>query len=158
MKFTISTLILGASAAASSSSNALASAAEVSPSASELCPTMYADFIRRQTAYFNPDGIFIAADGESKKHTPFVTVSDDGKSATVVVGNGDEEGGVYHPMVPSNADDPSIPPHWVTHIIVKDQDGNFIVNQALSPTVEGPATITFAVPEGVTELIASEWW
>jgi len=117
---------------------------------------MDADFMRRQTAYFNPDGIFIAADGESKKHTPFVTVSDDGKSATVVVGNGDEEGGVYHPMVPS--DDPSIPPHWVTHIIVKDQDGNFIVNQALSPTVEGPATITFAVPEGVTELIASEWW
>ena len=152
MKLTISTLILGASAAASSSSNALASAAEAS---SEFCPTVYVDFMRRQTAYFNPDGIFIAGDGESKKHTPFITVSDDGKSAKVVVGDGDEEGGVWHPMTPS--DDPN-KVHWITHIMVKDQDGNFIVNQALSPTVEGPATITFAVPEGVTELTASEWW
>ena len=116
---------------------------------------MYVDFMRRQTAYFNPDGIFIAGDGESKKHTPFITVSDDGKSAKVVVGDGDEEGGVWHPMTPS--DDPN-KVHWITHIMVKDQDGNFIVNQALSPTVEGPATITFAVPEGVTELTASEWW
>ncbi len=38
------------------------------------------------------------------------------------------------------------------------QDGNFIVNEALDPTVAAPATITFAVPEGVTEMTAYEWW
>ena len=143
MKLTISTLFL---AAASFSRNA---------AASEYCSTLGAEFMRQQTAYFNPDGVFIAADGESKKHTPFVTVSDDGKSATVKVGNGDEEGGVWHPMTPS--DDPN-QVHWITHIMVKDQDGNFIVNQALSPTVEGPPTITFEVPDGVTSLTALEWW
>ena len=109
MKLTISTLI----AAASFSSNAQAAA-------SEYCSTLGAEFMRQQTAYFNPDGIFIAGDGESKKHTPFITVSDDGKSAKVVVGDGDEEGGVWHPMTPS--DDPN-KVHWITHIMVKDQDG-----------------------------------
>ena len=114
MKFpTISTLLLGA-AAASSSSNAIALAAE----SSGYCPTIYADFVRRQLANFSPDGIFVAQEGESQKHTPFLTLSDDGKSATVIVGNGEEEGGVYHPM--SASTDP-LEVHFVTHILVKDQ-------------------------------------
>jgi len=154
MKFTtriISTLLLGAAAASSSSSsNAIALAAE----SSGYCPTIYADFVRRQLANFSPDGIFVAQEGESQKHTPFLTLSDDGKSATVIVGNGEEEGGVYHPM--SASTDP-LEVHFVTHILVKDQDGNFIVNEALDPTVAAPATITFAVPDGVTEMVAYEW-
>ena len=115
MKFptSISTLLLGA-AAASSSSNAIALAAE----SSGYCPTIYADFVRRQLANFSPDGIFVAQEGESQKHTPFLTLSDDGKSATVIVGNGEEEGGVYHPM--SASTDP-LEVHFVTHILVKDQ-------------------------------------
>lgn len=148
------TLFLGAAAAASSSnasSNALALAAA---SSSEYCPTIYADFVRRQLAHFSPEGIFIAQEGESQKHTPFLSLSEDGKSATVIVGNGDEEGGVYHPMTAST--DPS-EVHFITHILVKDQDDNFIVNQALDPTAEAPATITFAVPAGVTEMVAYEW-
>lgn len=112
----ISTLFLAmAAAAASSSSNALAYA---TASSSEYCPTIYADFVRRQLANFSPDGIFIAQEGESQKHTPFLTLSEDGKSATVIVGNGDEEGGVFHPMTAST--DPS-EVHFVTHILVKDQ-------------------------------------
>ena len=114
----ISTLFLAmAAAAGSSSSNALAYAT-ASSSESEYCPTIYADFVRRQLANFSPDGIFIAQEGESQKHTPFLTLSEDGKSATVIVGNGDEEGGVFHPMTAST--DPS-EVHFVTHILVKDQ-------------------------------------
>ena len=116
MNLPSSTLFLVvAAAAASSSSNALAHA---TASSSEYCPTIYADFVRRQLANFSPDGIFIAQEGESQKHTPFLTLSEDGKSATVIVGNGDEEGGVFHPMTAST--DPS-EVHFVTHILVKDQ-------------------------------------
>ena len=43
-------------------------------------------------------------------------------------------------------------------MLVLFQDDNFIVNQALDPTVEGPATITFAVPVGVTKMVPYEWW
>lgn len=114
MKFPIASPLLLAAAAASSSSSTLALAAE----SSEYCPTIYADFVRRQLAHFSPDGTFIAQEGESQKHTPFLTLSEDGKSATVIVGNGEEEGGVYHPMTPS--EDPS-EVHFVTHILVKDQ-------------------------------------
>lgn len=114
MKFPSTSTLLLAAAAASSSSNALALAAE----SSEYCPTIYADFVRRQLAHFSPDGTFVAQEGENQKHTPFLTLSEDGKSATVIVGNGEEEGGVYHPMTPS--EDPS-EVHFVTHILVKDQ-------------------------------------
>ena len=114
----ISTFFLAtaAAAAASSSSNALAYA--TASASSEYCPTIYADFVRRQLANFSPDGIFIAQEGESQKHTPFLTLSEDRKSATVIVGNGDEEGGGFHPMTAST--DPS-EVHFVTHILVKDQ-------------------------------------
>lgn len=126
------TLFLGAAAAASSSnasSNALALAAA---SSSEYCPTIYADFVRRQLAHFSPEGIFIAQEGESQKHTPFLSLSEDGKSATVIVGNGDEEGGVYHPMTAST--DPS-EVHFITHILVKDQVSYGTLSVRLLPSI-----------------------
>lgn len=126
----ISTLLLGAAAASSSSAVALAD-----ESLSEYCPTIYADFVRRQLAYFSPDGIYVAQEGESQKHTPFLTLSDDGTSATVVVGNGDEEGGVYHPMTAS-ADPDEV--HFVTHILVKDQVRNL---QQINPTAICPGAV-----------------
>ena len=43
---------------------------------------------------------------------PFLSVSEDGLTGSVVVGNGDD-GGVWHPMVAS--DDPAVV-HFVTHI------------------------------------------
>ena len=49
---------------------------------------------------------------------PVLTLSEDGSSATIVVGNGDEEDGVWHPMIAS--DDPNAV-HFITHIMVKDQ-------------------------------------
>lgn len=136
---------------------ASASAATVAVLAdsSEICPTLYADFHRRQLADFSPAGdVFVYVEGESAKHIPFLALSDDGKTGTVIVGNGDEEGGVYHPMVAS--EDPGAV-HYVTHILVKDQDGNVVVTESLDPTVEAPAKITFDVPAGVTELIPYEW-
>ncbi len=48
---------------------------------------------------------------------PFLSVSEDGLTGSVVVGNGDD-GGVWHPMVAS--DDPAVV-HFVTHIMVQDQ-------------------------------------
>lgn len=84
---------------------------------SEFCPTLYSDFTRRQLADYSPDGPFDISDGGAK-HVPVLTVSEDGKTATVVVGNGNEEGGIWHPMVAS--DDPDTV-HFITHIFVKDQ-------------------------------------
>ena len=84
--------------------------------ASDFCPTIFADLERRQLEYFDSDVPYTIEKGA--KHVPVLTVSEDGKTATVVVGNGDEEGGVWHPMKPSGDPDTV---HWVTHILVKDQ-------------------------------------
>jgi len=124
----------------------------VSAASSEFCSTVYADYHRRQLAYFSEDGVFDIESGA--KHVPVLTLSEDGSSATIVVGNGDEEDGVWHPMIAS--DDPSTV-HFITHIMVKDQNNNVVAAKALDPTVEGPATVTIDVPAGVTELTPYEW-
>lgn len=87
-------------------------------SESEICPTIYADYHRRQLAHFSDEGAFVLKEGETAKHIPFLTLSEDGKTGTVIVGNGDEDGGVWHPMKAS--EDPG-EVHFVTHIMVKDQ-------------------------------------
>merc|ERR1712023_577672 len=46
--------------------------------------------------------------------------------------------------------------HWVDHIWVKNQDGDVVAMRDLDATEASPATITFEVPEGTTELIAYE--
>jgi len=82
----------------------------------EFCPTVFSDLHRRQLAHFSSDGVFDINNGA--KHVPVLTLGEDGNTATVVVGNGDVEGGVWHPMVAS--DDPEMV-HFVTHILLKDQ-------------------------------------
>eukprot|EP01083_Nonionella_stella_P238942 836884_1 len=95
---------------------AIASVATTAIAAPEICPTIYADFADRQLVQFEAEDVFGIEKGA--KHVPVLTLLEDGKKATVVVGNGDEEGGVWHPMQAS--DDPAVV-HFVTHIMVKDQ-------------------------------------
>jgi len=102
------------------------SAATTAFAESEICPTMYADFQRRQLENFNFTEPFPNEIDGSAKHIPVLTLSEDGTSGTVVVGNGDEVNGVWHPMVAS--EDPS-EVHFITHILVQDQVGAPLVSQ-----------------------------
>lgn len=89
---------------------------------SEHCPTLKADFARRQLAEWASSTPFTIANGgdgyDKAKHVPVLTLSEDGGSFTIVVGNGNEENGVWHPQVAS--DDPDVV-HFVSHIYVEDQ-------------------------------------
>jgi len=119
---------------------------------------MYADFNRRQLADFSVDGAYLLEEGSNAKHIPFLTISNDGTTGTVVVGNGNDNG-VWHPMVAS--EDPG-EVHFITHILVKDQDSNVIALKALdpdeqAPATQAPATMVFDIPTGVTELTPYEW-
>lgn len=120
---------------------------------SEHCPTLKADFTRRQLNEWSSSTPFTIADGgdgnDKAKHVPVLTISEDGGSFTIVVGNGNEENGVWHPQVAS--DDPDVV-HFVTHIYAEDQDGNVIYMRTLNPQEGEPASLTTLVPEGVTEL------
>mmetsp|Transcript_7355 Transcript_7355/g.13369 ORF Transcript_7355/g.13369 Transcript_7355/m.13369 type:complete len:348 (+) Transcript_7355:147-1190(+) len=135
-------------AVASTTATTVVNAAE-----SEFCPTLDADFHRRQTASFGGEAV-VYEEGTSAKHNPFLTLSADGKTGTIVVGNGEDGEGVWHPMVAS--EDPETV-HFITHIMVKDQDDNVVALEALDPTVAAPATMTFSVPGGVTTLTPFEW-
>jgi len=145
-------LFMVASAASILPSFALAGDGNSGSSNGEICPTMFADFRRRQRTEFFSDGPFGIAD--SAKHVPVLTISGDGTTGTVVVGNGNEVGGEWHPMVAS--EDPG-EVHFVTHIVVTDQDGNVVALEAMDPTVAAPASMTFAVPAGVAALTPYEW-
>jgi desulfoferrodoxin (superoxide reductase-like protein) len=149
---------LSLAAAALAAIASLSSTAIVTASSSDFCPTIYAELHRRQLAEgFTPDGSpFGLVEEGPEKHVPFLTLSAGTGQlvAKVVVGNGDEEGGVWHPM---SASDNSKEVHFITHIVVKDQDGNIVAAESLDPTVAAPATIEFDVPEGVTELTPYEW-
>jgi len=127
---------------------------DAADSPSELCPTIHADLLRRQLGEWDAADPYTVSDGT--KHTPYLTLSDDGTTATIVVGNGDEDGGVYHPMTPS--DDPEIV-HFVTHMYVVDQDGTVVAMQVMDPSADDalPATMVMDVPEGVTSLTPYEF-
>lgn len=114
---------------------------------SPFCPTLHADFLRRQQAApFNASAPYDESDG--KKHTPYLAIS--GTRATVTVGDGSP----YHPMVPSK--DPGTV-HFVTHIYIVNQDGAIVGMDALDPTMGVPATASFDIPKGTTKLQAYEW-
>lgn len=117
---------------------------------SNYCNTLHLDYVRRQLENFNSTTPFTEEDGT--KHTPYIKV--DNGVATVTVGNGNVEGGIYHPMIPSG--DPN-QVHWVTHIYVVDQNDHVIQMKTMDPTSAVPATFSFDVPEGVTQLIAYEF-
>jgi hypothetical protein len=46
----------------------------------------------------------------------------------------------------------------VTHIMVKDQNGNVVALKSMDATGPLPASMTFEVPAGTTELTPYEWW
>mmetsp|Transcript_36497 Transcript_36497/g.53505 ORF Transcript_36497/g.53505 Transcript_36497/m.53505 type:complete len:322 (+) Transcript_36497:81-1046(+) len=117
---------------------------------SSYCPTFLEELKRRQKWFADDDAPFTEANGA--KHTPYITFSDN--TATVTVGNGEVEGGVFHPMVAS--DDPK-QVHFVTHITVVDQDGKPVVLETMDPTMPSPASITFDIPSGATTLTAYEF-
>ena len=118
------------------------------------CPTLHADFLRIQGERFSKDGsIFTVVNGT--KHTPYTTFHEDAMNATVTIGNGDEEGGKYHPVVPS--DDPD-EVHYATHIYVVDEGGEIVALQAMDPSSGMvPATMTFDIPTGAKSLVAYEF-
>ena len=118
--------------------------------ATTYCDTLHLDYMRRQLEDFNSATPYTEEDGT--KHTPYLEVVNG--TATVTVGNGDVEGGVYHPMVASG--DPS-QVHWVNHIYVMDQNDKIIALKAMDPTDGVPAQFSFTVPEGVTQLTAYEF-
>lgn len=112
----------------------------------------HADFLRQQSLFFNSSVAFTVDDGT--KHTPYISLAEDKTSVTVEVGNGEVDGGVFHPMMAASAD---ADPHWITHIYVVDQSGNIIGMKTLDPSDVDMAVTTFEISEGVTEVTAYEW-
>jgi len=115
--------------------------------AADFCPTMHAEFLRRQSGHpWNSAAPFTEALGA--KHTPYITVS--GSEATVTVGDGNP----YHPMTASTN---ASTVHFVTHIYVLDQDDGFVAMSPLDPSHSNIAQLNFTIPEGTTSLKAYEW-
>jgi len=124
----------------------------------DYCWTVHQDLLRRQRDEWHRSRPFTMDDGT--KHTPFITelVAPAFKvvprKATVVVGNGQDVGGVYHPMMASN--NPAVV-HFITHIYALDQRGRVFAMATMDPTLPGPATVSFQVPEDVIEMTAYEF-
>ena len=118
------------------------------------CPTLHADFLRIQGQRFSKDGsIFTVVN--SAKHTPYITFHIDAKKATITIRNGNEEGGKYHPVIPS--DDPN-EVHYTTHIYVVDKGGTIMTLQAMDPSSRLiPATMTFDITLDAKSLVAYEF-
>lgn len=112
----------------------------------QFCSSLHADFMRMQAQDFSSTVPFNESKG--KKHTPYITI--DGTKGTVKVGDGSP----FHPMVAS-ADQTKV--HFITHIYVLDQSGNFVAMSRLDPTGGGTAQMTFDVPKAATKLVAYEW-
>lgn len=128
---------------------------------SQICPSLFADFKRRQLASFYPDA-FVYNETVGGMHVPYLEITLGSMApyvltASVVVGDGDKEGGSYHPrMVASDAADDV---HSVTHIIVTNQDGYVVAPKSMDVAGPVPASMTFEVlPSGTTELTPYEWW
>lgn len=83
------------------------------------------------------------------KHEPRITIV--GSEASVQVG-----GTVKHPMVPSANPDVV---HWISHIVVVDQDENVVAVKILAPSEPSPATFNFTIPadKGITALTPYEY-
>lgn len=116
------------------------------------CLTMHEDLVRRQATEWGSLVPFTMEDGT--KHTPFVEFDASTRQATVIIGNGDDVGGVYHPMV---ASDYPATVHFITYVYVVDQSNHLFAVKTMDPTMPAPATVVFDVPLGVTEVTAYEF-
>ena len=117
------------------------------------CRTLHADFLRRQVDEWQSVTPYTVDDGT--KHTPFLTYDAASNTATVIVGNGNETGGVFHPMEAS--EDPSRV-HFIMQMYVVDQNARVIASQTMDPTLPAPARMIIEdIPPGVTALTAYEF-
>lgn len=106
-----------------------------------------ADFIRRQGTDFMSPTPYTETAGV--KHTPYITFDEAG--GLISVGGGD----TIHPMTASS--DASVV-HFVTEVLVEDQDGKIIFMKALDPTnVDSVSDVVFAIPEETTSVTAYEF-
>lgn len=106
-------------------------------------PSYNADFVHIQSMPpFLATTPYTIEDGT--KHTPFITISEDLTSASVVVGN--EE--AFHPMNGGDA------PHWITSVYITNQNKEIISMQMLDPTDVTKAEMTFDIPEGTESVTA----
>jgi len=126
------------------------------PAQFNACDFWKAELLRRQmgergeatTDPYDSDAL------HNMKHKPFLRV--EGTTAVAVVGLGavtGVAGDLIHPMV--NSSDPSIL-HWIDTIWVEDQAGKIIGMRRLSPTEPAPATLTFSIPAGTTQMTAHQ--
>ena len=116
------------------------------------CLTLHEDLVRRQADEWGSTGPFTIDDGT--KHTPFVSFDASTRQATVIIGNGDDVGGIYHPMVAS--DNPTTV-HFITYVYVVDQNNHLFAVKTMDPNMPAPATVVFDVPLQVTEIQAYEF-
>jgi len=112
--------------------------------------SVHTDFMRLQNAAFGSIIPFTEETG-GEKHTPYITLNDDG-TASVLVG---KVGGDIHPMIAS--DDPEVV-HWITEIYVQQNGDHVIAMSSLDPTGVNNATMNFNIPEGTETLRAFAWW
>ena len=112
--------------------------------------SVHADFVRQQKETYLSDTPFTEADGE--KHTPYITLADDGKSLSIFVG---KEPDPIHPM--NGSVDGVTEPHWITELYVVDQNDKILTMKSLDPTGVDAATLDFDVPEGTESVTAYSW-
>ncbi len=48
--------------------------------------------------------------------------------------------------------------HFSLFARTNKKNGDVVALQSMDPTVEAPATMSFTVPDGATELTPYEWW
>lgn len=106
--------------------------------------------MRQQEDTFNSTTPFTEVKGE--KHTPYISLKDDGKTASILVG---KIGGAIHPMngSPDGVEDP----HLITEIYVVDQSRTIVTMSSLDSTGVDTATLDIEVPEGAESLQAYAW-
>ncbi|KAL7535329.1 hypothetical protein ACHAXR_006425 [Thalassiosira sp. AJA248-18] len=106
--------------------------------------SVHADFSRRQHDQpFNSKVPY--NETLEMRHTPYITLHDDGVTASVTVG---KENISVHPMDTF---------HFITEIYVMDDVGNIIVMSSLDPTGANVAAIDFNIPQGTSTLTAYSW-
>mmetsp|Transcript_28499 Transcript_28499/g.65185 ORF Transcript_28499/g.65185 Transcript_28499/m.65185 type:complete len:224 (-) Transcript_28499:1906-2577(-) len=131
---------------------------------SVFCPTLLADFTRRQKLDWNiTSGLpFPETDmSEIDMHIPMIIFGAYGSGeAAVMVGGGG--GAPFHPIIAS--DDPKTV-KFITHVYVMDQNKRVVAMRRTHPEIdEMPVELNFKIPVGTTELTPyafsndQGWW
>lgn len=119
---------------------------QLSISNEEAWPTLVADLERHQRyGIFQRESPFNSTDEGANMHVPWVHV-DRHNYATVIVGDTN----AIHPMVAANE---PYKAHWITHIFVVDHKERIVAFEALDPSKNDRASISFKVPEFIDGLV-----